>query len=45
MVREAGGVVSSLSGGEPDLSDPQFVAAGTATLHREISQLLGCTAC
>ncbi|HVX63556.1 MAG TPA: inositol monophosphatase family protein [Pirellulales bacterium] len=45
MVREAGGVVSSLSGGEPDLADPQFVSACTPALHQEISQLLGCTAC
>lgn len=45
MVREAGGVVSSLNGGEPDLSHPQFISACSATLHQEISQLLGCTAC
>ncbi len=40
IVSEAGGVVSSLDGGKPDLSRPQFIAASTPALHRQISQVL-----
>ncbi|HUY87115.1 MAG TPA: inositol monophosphatase family protein [Pirellulales bacterium] len=40
IVREAGGVVSGFDGRELDLADPRFIAAGTAPLHAQLSQML-----
>jgi myo-inositol-1(or 4)-monophosphatase len=44
ILREAGGVATSIDGGELDLARPEFIAASTPDLHREISQVLGLTA-
>jgi myo-inositol-1(or 4)-monophosphatase len=40
LVREAGGLVTDISGGELKLSDPQFCAAATPPLHRELISTL-----
>jgi len=40
LVREAGGVVSSLEGGPLDLHHPQFAAASTTDLHGELLRTL-----
>ncbi|MEX2120388.1 MAG: inositol monophosphatase family protein [Pirellulales bacterium] len=41
LVREAGGVITSLDGGALDLDRPEFVAAGTALLHGQLLALVG----
>jgi myo-inositol-1(or 4)-monophosphatase len=40
LVGEAGGVITSFDGGALDLGRPQFIAAATPALHRELSELL-----
>jgi myo-inositol-1(or 4)-monophosphatase len=40
LVREAGGIVTGIDGGEFDLSRPTFAAAATDGLHRELLQCL-----
>ncbi len=40
IVREAGGIVSGPTGGDFDLDHPQFVAAATRPLHRELLEVL-----
>jgi myo-inositol-1(or 4)-monophosphatase len=44
LVREAGGVLTNLVGGETDLARPQFIAAATPQLHGQIRELVGSTA-
>lgn len=43
LVREAGGMLTNMSGGECELAKPQFVAAATPSLHAEIRAALGLT--
>jgi len=40
LVREAGGVITAIDGGPLDLERPQFIAAATPALHRELFELL-----
>lgn len=40
LVREAGGMLTNMSGGECDLARPQFIAAATPPLHAEIRSAL-----
>ncbi len=40
IVREAGGVVSSLHGGEFDIRRPQFTSAASVTLHAALLEML-----
>ena len=39
-VEEAGGKLTNLAGGAPDLNRPQFIAAATPELHAEVSGIL-----
>jgi len=40
LIREAGGIVTGRDGGEFDLWNPHFVAAGSPQLHRELLDVL-----
>jgi myo-inositol-1(or 4)-monophosphatase len=40
LVREAGGVITDVSGGELDLEKPRFVAAATSALNTELRGIL-----
>jgi myo-inositol-1(or 4)-monophosphatase len=40
IVREAGGVVTSLHGGEFDIERPQFACAATVNLHAALLEML-----
>lgn len=40
IVQEAGGVITNYTGGPLDLAHPQFIAAATAPLHRELLRML-----
>lgn len=40
IVEEAGGKLTNLAGGAPDLERPQFIAAATAELHAEVARIL-----
>jgi myo-inositol-1(or 4)-monophosphatase len=40
LVREAGGIVTHIGGGELDLEDPKFLASASRSLHEQILQLL-----
>jgi myo-inositol-1(or 4)-monophosphatase len=41
MIREAGGLITSLDGSPLRLDRPQFLAAGTESLHRQIREIVG----
>jgi myo-inositol-1(or 4)-monophosphatase len=41
MIREAGGLITSLDGLPLRLDRPQFIAAGTESLHRQLSEIVG----
>jgi myo-inositol-1(or 4)-monophosphatase len=41
MIKEAGGLISSLDGSPLRLNRPQFIAAGTESLHRQIREIVG----
>lgn len=43
LVREAGGTVTSIDGGQLDLERPCFAAASTRELNRELVEVLGVT--
>ena len=40
LVREAGGQITAIDGGPLILERPQFIAAATPALHRELRELL-----
>jgi myo-inositol-1(or 4)-monophosphatase len=40
LVREAGGIVTHIGGGELDLDNPQFVASASVSLHQHMLRLL-----
>ena len=40
LLREAGGMVTSMQGSPLDLQRPHFVAAATGDLHRDLLQVL-----
>ncbi len=40
IVKEAGGVITNYSGGPLNIAEPQFVAAATGPLHRELLLML-----
>jgi myo-inositol-1(or 4)-monophosphatase len=40
ILREAGGVLSSLDGGQFDLARPKFACAGTVALHAQLLEIL-----
>jgi myo-inositol-1(or 4)-monophosphatase len=40
LVREAGGIVTHIGGGELDLDDPQFLAAAGPALHAELLRIV-----
>jgi myo-inositol-1(or 4)-monophosphatase len=40
LIREAGGVVTSIEGGEVDLGSGRFLAAANAALHRQLIELV-----
>lgn len=41
IVREAGGVIMDISGGEYDIMKPNIIAAGTQKVADEIKKILG----
>ncbi len=41
MIREAGGLITSLDGSPLRLDRPQFIAAGTESLHRQLFEIVG----
>ena len=45
LVREAGGVVTDICGGELDLDHPQFVASASVPLHEHMLRLLAAAEC
>lgn len=40
LVREAGGIVTHIDGGELDMGNPEFLASASPTLHQEILDVL-----